>query len=153
MLPSMNGWVKSFEPRVIVGPPPPPVPELSVPPTLPQATTSSNERPVSSAGTARISLVLFFISPPFRLDPSTTSLLRDLEPFRGEDSLQHAEADFRDDREYRDGNGPGEQYLGSPTRVAFYDQIPKAPAAYKRRERGTGDGLNGGGPDAGEDHR
>src|ERR671917_2550379 len=103
MLPSMNCSVKSFEPTTIVGPPPPPEPELSVPPTLPQATTSSSERPASSAGTARISLVLFFIIPPFRLDPSLTSLLRDLEPLRGERPLQHAESDLCDDREDRNG--------------------------------------------------
>src|SRR5918995_3256367 len=106
MLPRMYCSVKFLEPTVMVGPPPPP--ELSVPPTLPQAMTNSNERAVSSAGTARTSFVLFFISPPLSLVLSTASLLGDLEPFRGERPLQRAEADFRDDREYRDGQGPGE---------------------------------------------
>src|SRR5215211_1351875 len=108
MLPRTYCSVKFLEPTVMVGPPPPPEPELSVPPTLPQATASSNARPVSSTGTARISLVLFFISPPLWFVLSTASFLRDLESFRGERPLQRAEADFRDDREYRDSQGPGE---------------------------------------------
>src|SRR5215212_63409 len=152
MLPSMNCSVKSFEPTAIVGPLPPPEAELSVPPTLPQATTSSNERPARSAGTARISLVLFFISPPLSFDPSSTSFLRDLESFRGEGPLQRTEADFRDDREYRDGDCPGEQYLRPTARVALHYQISQAPAADERREGGASYGLHGGGPDAGEDH-
>src|SRR5215212_982689 len=110
MLPSMNCSVKSFEPTVIVGPLDPPL-ELSVPPTLPQATTSSNTRPVSSAGTARISLVLFFIMPPLSFAPSPTSFLRNFESLRGENPFQRAEADFRDDREDRDCQGSGQQYL------------------------------------------
>src|SRR5918999_607226 len=101
MLPRMYCSVKFLDPTVIVGPPPPPEPELSVPPTLPQATTSSNARPVSSAGTARISLVLFFILPPLSFALSTASLLRNLEPFRGECPLQCAEADLCQDRQDR----------------------------------------------------
>src|SRR5215207_11345482 len=151
MLPRMYCSVKFLEPTVMVGPPP--TPELSVPPTLPQATTNSNERTVSSAGTARISFVLFFISPPLSFVLSTASLLRDLEPFRGERSLQRAEADFRDDREYRDGQGPGEKYLWPTARVALHDQITKSPAPDKRSERRACDGLHGGGSDASEDHR
>src|SRR5215212_1387644 len=152
MLPSMNCSVKSFEPTVIVGPPPPPEAELSVPPTLPQATSTSNERPTRSAGTARISLVLFFISPPLSFVRSSTSLLRDLESFRGEGPLQRAEADFGDDREYRDGDGPGQQYLRPTARVTLHYQVTQAPATDERREGGARDGLHGGGPDAGEDH-
>src|SRR5215212_8300467 len=153
MLPSMNCSVKFLEPTVMVGPLPPPDPELSEPPTLPHATTSTNERPVSNTGTARISLVLFFMLPPLSFAPSTAPFLRDLEPLWGERPLQRTEADFRDDRKDRDGYGPGEQYLRSTSRVALHDQVAQTPAADKRREGGARDGLHCGGPDSGEDHR
>src|SRR3954454_8727539 len=152
MLPSMNCSVKSLEPTTIVGPLEPPEPELSVPPMLPQETMSSNDSPTTSAGTARISFVLFFIFPPLSFVPSATPLLRYLEPFRGKRPLQRAEPDLRDDREDRDGDGPGEQDFGSPARVAFHDQISQAPAAYKRCEGGACDRLHGRGSDAREDH-
>src|SRR5215216_4008792 len=151
MLPSMNCSVKSFEPTVMVGPLPPELP-LSVPPTLPQATTSSSERPTTSAGTARISFVLFLIFPPLWLEPSTTSFLRDLETFGGKHPLQDAETDLRDDREDRDGEGPGEQDLGPLPRVAFHDQVPQSAASDERCEGCARDGLHSRGPDAGEDH-
>src|SRR5215203_4284315 len=141
--------VKFLEPTVMVGPPP----EPSLPPTLPQATTSSNERPASSAGTARISLVLFFIFPPVSFVSSITSFLRDLESPWGERSLQRTETDFRDDREDCDGDGSGEQDLRTAALQPLYDQVPQAPRPYKRREDGDCDGLYRGGPDAGEDYR
>src|SRR5215211_3867491 len=113
--------VKFLEPTVMVGPLPP---EPSVPPTLPHATMSSSARQVSSAGTARLNLVVFFISPPVSFVPSFTCSLRDLESLWGERSFQRAETDFRDDREDCDGDGSGEQDLRTAALQTLDDQIP-----------------------------
>src|SRR5215208_620936 len=143
--------VKFLEPTVMVGPPP--VSELPEPPTLPQATTSTNERPVSRAGTVRISLVLFFIFPPLYLDLSAAFLLRYLQPLRGERPLQCTESQLCDNGQGRDGEGSGEQDLRTAALQALDDKVTQAPCPYKRREGGARDGLYRGGPDSGEDHR
>src|SRR5918998_2480675 len=148
----MNCSVKSFEPMVIAGPPPWSL--ACSPPTLPQAASRASARAASSAGTARISFVLFFIFPP--LIPTrltlTASFLRDLEPFGGEHALYAREAELRDNREHGHRERPREQYGGVPALEALHDQVAKTPAPDEGSEGRARDDLHGRGADAGEDN-
>src|SRR5215210_7792594 len=144
--------VKFFEPTVIVGPPPPPsssAPPLS--PTLPQAASSSSASAPSIAGMARISFVLVFTLSSSSWLPA--ALLRDLQAFRGQSSLQRAEADFRDDRQDRHRERAREQDGGVVALGALDYEVPEAAAADERRQSCARDHLHGGGADAREDHR
>src|SRR5918997_4767618 len=126
----MYCWGNFSEPMVTVGPPPspPPPPDSPLPPTLPQAASRARARAASSAGMARISLVLFFIFPPFFPTCLTASLLRDLEPLRGESALNAREADLRDDREHGYRERSREQYGGVAPPVALDAEGPQPPA-------------------------
>src|SRR3712207_1105594 len=126
--------VKFFEPMVMVGPPPSPPPDSPVPPTLPQAASRVMARAASSAGMARISLVLFFIFPPFSPTCLTASLLRDLEPLRGERALYAREDDLRDDREHGHRERAREQYGGGRPLESLDDKVPQAAAPDGRRK-------------------
>src|ERR671916_1217569 len=146
--------VKFFDPMVMVGPPPsPPPPDSPLPPTLPQAASRVSARAASSAGMARISLVLFFIFPPFFPTCLTASLLRDLEPLRRERALYASEADLRDDREHGYRERSREQYGGVPPLEPLDDQVPQAAAPDEGRKRRARDDLYRRGADAGEDDR
>src|SRR5918997_4494945 len=145
--------VKFSEPMVMVGPPPPPPPDSPVPPTLPQAASRVMARAASSAEMARISLVLFFIFPPFSPTCLTASLLRDLEPLRGERALYAREADLRDDREHGHRERAREQYGGVPPLEPLDDQVPQAAAPDEGRQGGARYDLHRRGADAGEDDR
>src|SRR5918997_4171418 len=147
--------VKFVVPLVTVGPPssPPPPPDSPLPPTLPQAASRVSARAASSAEMARISLVLFFIFPPFSPTCLTASLLRDLEPLRGERALYAREADLRDDREHGHRERAREQYGGVPPLEPLDDQVPQAAAPDEGRQGGARYDLHRRGADAGEDDR
>src|ERR671916_2378248 len=135
--------VKFFDPMVMVGPPPsPPPPDSPLPPTLPQAASRARARAASSAGMARISLVLFFIFPPFSPTCLTASLLRDLEPLRGERALYAREADLRDDREHGHRERAREQYGGVPPLEPPDYQVPQATAPDEGGQGCAGDDLH-----------